>query len=223
MIYPEVTLLPHNCRRTEQLSFKRNKDSNVNTRIQLLVVQHRTNKGERAGQINNISKWISKIYVMEVRGVEITKEERSRGNEKKEISKLLCFLLTVFSLKWLVERGEVNFRTWMNLFCCVPLGERETRQREIEGESIRKRKRISKPLCLPAKGEGGEGRRNEETQTGGHVKEWVQEEGRIKTQRMQQGWKEGRWTFAPVNAKLASPAGRETDAFTRTIRFGWLK
>lgn len=42
--------------------------------------------------------------------------------------------------------------------------ERERRDRgEIEGESIRKRRRTSKLLCAPAAGERGEGRRTEET------------------------------------------------------------
>lgn len=62
-----------------------------------------------------------------------------------------------------VEGGGVNSCTSLKMFRGVPLGEREKRQRGIEGESIRKRRRTSKLLCAPAAGERGEGRRTEET------------------------------------------------------------
>lgn len=140
-------------------------------------------------QMNNTAHEIKKYLRCEEGEKETGRKINREGRQRSEH---LHHLLTVVPLgKKGVEGGEVNFCTWQKISCCVPLGGREKRQREIEGESIRKMRRTSKVLCLSGWGERGDGRSAEETERSKCVKEGVWEEVRIKKQRIQKEERKG--------------------------------
>ncbi len=102
------------------------------------------------------------------------------------------------------------------------------RERGDRGKSKKnqseKRRRTSKALCLPARGERGEERRTVETQEDMFRNEFERNWGLKSKGCREERERGGRWTFAPVYANLASLPGRQTDTKTRTINLaGWRK